>query len=128
MKLPERSRATFYIVLIFLCGALAGIVGTTLWLRANAFADSNPKHSTRHTVKRFTQELNLTPAQAKQLNEILDDTHAAYHQLEAQEEEIRQKGRARIREMLTPEQKPKYEQILARIEARRKREQRAFRH
>jgi Spy/CpxP family protein refolding chaperone len=120
----ERKRATLYIVLIFLCGAIAGTVTTNIWKNFGPFgiaaqADSTPR-SPRRTVEKFTKELNLTPEQAKQLNEILDETHAAYHEMETQENVIRQNGRARIREILTAEQRPKYEEILAKIEARRK--------
>lgn len=122
----ERKRATLYIVLIFLCGALAGTAATNVWINgwpwnASAKADA-PPYSTQHRVDKFTRELSLTPEQAKQLNQILDETHSMYRELEEQQEAIRLKGRARIREILTPEQKPKYEQLLAKIEANRKRQ------
>ena len=122
---PERKRATFYILLIFLCGVLAGTVGTNLWMNwgagsVSARADS-PPNSTKHTVARFTQELNLSPEQAKQLNDILDETHKSYREYEDQIETIRQQGRARIREILNDEQKAKYAQILASIDQNRKR-------
>jgi len=122
---PERKRATFYILLIFLCGVLTGTVGTNLWTywgtrSVSARADS-PPNSTQHTVARFTQELNLSPEQAKQLNDILDETHKAYREHENQIESIRQQGRARIREILNDEQKARYAQILASIDQNRKR-------
>ena len=125
---PGRKRATLYLALIFLCGALTGAVVTNRWSRwppwnASANADV-PRNSPQHTVEKFTKELSLSPDQAKKLNEILDETHSTYRELEAQQEAIREKGRARIREILTPEQRPKYEQLLAGIEARRKLQQR----
>ncbi len=124
---PERKRATIYIVLIFLCGGLTGVVATNAWIHwwpwsISARADS--PHSTQHTVDKFTRELSLTPEQAKLLNNILDETHTKYRQLETEQEEIRMEGRTRIREMLTPEQRPKYEQLLAQIEAKRARQHR----
>jgi len=125
---PEKTRATLYIVLIFLCGALAGVAGTNLWVHgwlwgssASADAPSYPT-STQNRVERFTRELSLNPDQAKQLNQILDETHSTFLQIETQSEVVRKKGRDRIREILTPEQKTKYEQLLAHIDASRKRQ------
>lgn len=120
---PERKRARLYILLIFLCGVLLGTVATNLWVNwgprsISARADA-PPHSTQHIVEKFTRELNLTPDQARQLNEILDETHKAYREHEAQIEAIRQQARARIRGILTEQQKPKYEQLLARHEQER---------
>ena len=118
----ERTRATFFIVLIFLCGALAGTVATSAWKNwtRSASAASRP-NSTHHTVEKLTRELSLTPDQTKQLNEILLDTHKAYREHEDQLETVRQQGRDRIRKILTEEQRPKYEQILAKVESARKR-------
>ena len=122
---PQRKRATLYIVLIFLCGVLTGTATSKLWMNwglksVSAKADSQPS-SPRHTVEKFTRELSLSPEQAKQLNDILDETHKGYREHEAQIETIRQEGRNRIREILNPEQKAKYEEILATIERNRKR-------
>ena len=123
MVAPDRKRAVFYVVLIFLCGALTGAVAGNVWHNWGPWgtsAQADQPYSTQHTVERFTRELSLNPGQARDLNQILDETHANYRQLEDQQEMIRQEGRTRIREILTPEQKPKYEQLLARVEARRK--------
>ena len=124
MMPPERKRATLYILLIFFCGVLAGAVATNLWMNwgprsVSARADSQP-WSSQHIVERFTRDLSLSPEQAKQLNQILDETHKVYREHESQIEAIRQQGRARIREILNDEQKAKYEQILASVEQRRK--------
>jgi Spy/CpxP family protein refolding chaperone len=121
---PERKRAALYIVLIFLCGVFTGTAAMNLWMNwgprsVSARADSQPR-SPQRIVEKFTKELDLSPEQAKQLNDILDETHKAYREHESQIEAIRQQGRARIREILNDEQKAKYEQILAGIEQRRK--------
>ena len=124
MMAPERRRATLYILLIFICGALAGAVATNLWMNwgpRGVSARADQPWSAQHIVERFTRDLSLTPDQAKQLNQILDETHKTYREHEAAIEAIRQQGRARIRGILNDEQKVKYEQILASIEQRRKR-------
>jgi Spy/CpxP family protein refolding chaperone len=120
---PERKRAKLYVALIFFCGAFAGVAGTNAWVNwwpRSASASADTPYSTQHRVERFTRELSLTPDQAKQLNQILDETHSKYRQLEDEQEQIRQQGRSRIRTILTEEQKPKYEQLLANIEATRR--------
>jgi len=124
MSSPGRQRASLYLFLIFLCGALTGAVAVNVWTNwwprtVSARADSQP-YSPQHTVEKFTRELSLTPTQAKELNDILDETHKAYGEHESQIEVVRQQGRNRIREILTSEQRPKYEAILARMEQRRR--------
>ncbi len=117
----DRKRAALIIVLIFLCGAFTGTLATNLWTYWSTSVRADAPYSVEHTVERFTKKLDLTPDQAKQLNQILDETHTAYTHYEVQQETIREKGRNRIREMLTGEQRPKYEQMLARIDAKHKR-------
>jgi hypothetical protein len=120
----DRKRAALYVALIFLCGSLTGTLVTNLWTHwgpESTSARADAPYSVQHIVERFTRRLNLTPEQAKQLNQILDETHGAYLQYESQEETIRQEGRDRIRGILTDEQRPKYEEMLARIDAKRKR-------
>ena len=122
----QRKRAIFYLALIFLCGAVTGTVAENVWMKTpwSVTASADSSHSIQNRVEKFTRELHLTPEQAKLLNQILDESHNAYQEYEAKQDEIREQGRARIREILTPEQRPKYEQLLARIEARRRREDR----
>jgi len=76
-------------------------------------------------VQRLTQELNLTPEQQKQLDTIMISVQAQYkaiHQsTDPQINETRQKGREQIRAILTPEQKPKFEEFLKRLDEERKR-------
>ena len=120
-----RIRATIYIVLIFLCGMLAGTVATTAWKNwgGSTRAASRPR-SAQHTVAKLTRELNLNPDQTRQLNEILDETHRQYRDREDEMQSIREQGRDRIRKILNDEQRPKYEQMLAKNEAGRKRPKR----
>ena len=74
----------------------------------------------------MTHELQLTPDQQQQLGAIVDDTkakiRAAYAPADAQRDQLRQQGRARIRAILTPEQLPKFEAFMARIDEQRKKD------
>src|SRR3990167_628893 len=117
---PNR-RAILYLALIFLCGFLTGAVATNVWVsldpwgeqvRADSSSTSAPR-STQRTVEWFTQQLNLSPDQAKQLHQILDETRLAYRQHELEIKSMRRQGNARIRDILNEEQKAKFDQILA---------------
>src|SRR6267378_3865308 len=76
-------------------------------------------------VQRLTQELNLSPEQQKQLDTIMAGVQAEYKAIrqstDPQIDQARQKGRQQIRGILTPEQKPKFEDFLRRLDEERKR-------
>ena len=115
--LGVKSRATLYLVLIFLCGALSGSLGTRWMQRINVSADSAATARTAQdrngAVKWFTKGLELNPLQLEQLTKILEETRAAYKVHELEIESIKQHSRARIREILTEPQQAKFDQLLA---------------
>jgi hypothetical protein len=126
MSLPkwlERSRAPLYVLLIFLCGVVSGALATNIWtgkVRQTqvAQADSRgPFSRTQRLVDRFTSELNLTPEQANQLAGILDEMRLRY---QIKEDSTRAEGRDRIRQILTNEQREKYEAVIAAADQRRR--------
>jgi protein CpxP len=85
---------------------------------------SEPQRRARR-VEQLTRELSLTPAQSQQVDTILMQRHAeskAIHdQTDAQIDQVHQKGREQIRAILTPEQRPKFEEFLIRLDEERKR-------
>jgi len=115
--LGVRSRAGLYLVLIFLCGALSGSLGTRWMQRMNVSADSSATartaESRKGAVKWFTKGLDLDPQQQAKLAKILEETRGAYKQHELEIESIKQHGRVRIREILTTQQQAKFDQQLA---------------
>jgi Spy/CpxP family protein refolding chaperone len=121
-------KAALWVGVVFLLGAaLGGVLGYMFAHRAVSAANpplSEPERRGKR-VAEFTKELSLTPQQADQLDAILRARHAeskALHdQTEAQIEAVRQKGRAQVRAILTPEQLPKFEDFLKRIDEERKR-------
>jgi hypothetical protein len=78
-------------------------------------------------VNDLTRELQLTAEQQQQLGAIVDDTRAkiraAYAPAEAQREELRQQGRSRVRAILRPEQLPKFEAFMQRLDEQRKKDE-----
>lgn len=121
-------KAALWVGVVFLLGAaLGGMIGYAF---AHHTAQAAPPQMTEATkraqkVQRLTEELNLTPEQQKQLEVIMAGVQAQYkaiHQsTEPQINEARQKGREQIRAILTPEQKPKFEEFLKRLDEERKR-------
>ncbi|MBI4463289.1 MAG: hypothetical protein HY647_01170 [Acidobacteria bacterium] len=125
----QKTKAVLYILLIFLCGFLAGAVTTNIWTNWSLFgsraqADSpsaSKRRSTAQAVQWFQQELDLSSEQASQLHQILDETRQAYRQHEMEIETIRQAGNARIRAILREEQKAKFDEMIAQLEQKRRR-------
>ncbi|HTT63593.1 MAG TPA: hypothetical protein VMG35_17175 [Bryobacteraceae bacterium] len=91
--------------LVFLCGAAAGAVVMDLEharLHQHPFWDNSAK---TEYLKSVTKQLDLTPEQTAQMSSILDD-FAKYYQT------VLSDGKARIFNILTEEQKRKFEKML----------------
>ena len=81
------------------------------------------------TMAKFTRNLDLNSDQQNQIQTILNDMRARYaalHQkLDPEYEKVRQEGRERIRQLLTPEQRPKFEELLRQMDEDRLKRQAA---
>ena len=125
---PASRRAAIWVVVVFLLGAVAGgMFGYGYAHRSVAAASPAlpvPERRARR-VAELTEKLGLTSDQAKQLDAIILQRHtemkAMHEQFDAQIELEHQKGRDQIRAILTPEQKPKFEEFLRKADAQRKR-------
>jgi Spy/CpxP family protein refolding chaperone len=123
-----RREAALLVLVVFLLGVLLGGLGNHLWGERVWGRQNPPDVPTRdQLVNGLTHELQLTPDQQQQLGAIVDDTrakiHAAYAPADAQREELRQQGRARVRAILTPEQLPKFEAFMHRVDEQRKKDE-----
>lgn len=131
-KTKARGEAAILIAVVFLLGALLGAVATHVWgERVWGHQDTHTAgmKPVNQVVAEFTRELQLTPDQQTQVAAIIDDTHAQwkalYAPVDAQKEQIRQQSRARIRALLTPEQQPKFDAFVQRLDEQRAKEQAA---
>jgi Spy/CpxP family protein refolding chaperone len=120
-----RGEATVLVIVVFLLGALLGGVGNHVWGDRVWGKQPSLAHPTRdQLVSSLTHELQLNADQQQQLGAIIDDTrsqiHAVYAPVDAQRETLRQNGRNRIRAILTPEQKPKFEAFMQHLDQERK--------
>lgn len=121
-------KAALWVGAVFLLGAALGGVLGYLFAHRPVSAASPPlsePHRRAQRVAELTKLLSLTPQQAQEFDAILQQRHgqtqAIREQSDAQIEAIRQKGRNEVRAILTPEQKPKFEEFLKRHDEEHKR-------
>lgn len=114
----QNPRILAVLLLIFLCGALAGALTMRAGLhdklhRATYWRDDKAQFS----YEKLKKELNLTPDQSERLKTVLDD-FVKYHQdLQAQIEDVRATGRNRIVQILNPQQRERFEQLCNQLPA-----------
>jgi Spy/CpxP family protein refolding chaperone len=128
-----KRRAALWVAVVFVLGAaLGGVFGYFYGHRSTVAAANSPLSEGQRRAQRveqLTRELGLTNDQRQQLDSALSQVHAEYksireqsnQQLNSQMDQARQKGRDQIRAILTPEQKPKFEEFLKRLDEERKR-------
>ena len=109
------------LVLVFLSGALAGAITMRSGLHSRLHRASTPYWNDDRSLFSYDtlkKELNLTPEQSDRLKTILDDFVKYHNDLEAQIEDVRATGRNRIMQMLTPEQRQRFQKLSNRLPAR----------
>jgi len=134
MDNSQGSRKAFLLVfLVFVLGIALGSVGTYVVTTRVHAARPQAARNPANRMALWTRDLNLNTEQQKQIETILNDTRARYaairKQADPEYEKVRQESRERIRKVLTPEQGPKFEELLLRLEeARRKRDSEEHAH
>lgn len=109
----QNPRVLTLLVLVFLSGAMAGAIGMRAGLhrqlqRSTAYWRGEKTQFSYDTLKR---ELGLSADQSRKLKTILDDFAKYHDDLEVQIEDVRATGRNRIVQILTPEQRKRFEQL-----------------
>lgn len=135
-------KAALLVILVFVLGVALGAVsmrvveaevwgGPAPWVKVSHGHPSKPggkMGGPGRIIEQLTQEVRLTSAQQEQVASILEDTRKKYEEtyttIRPQMEQTRQEGRARIRSVLKPEQLPKFEEFLRRIDEERKNRER----
>jgi hypothetical protein len=116
------------LLVVFVLGCVTGVALTGLY-RSRAGGD-RPEARERAMNERFEKmrsELGLTDQQTTAVRGILDETRNEYRavrtELRPRFDEPRQKARARIRALLTPEQQQKFDAMVAQQDAKHDEEQ-----
>lgn len=127
-----KRTAALWVAAVFVLGAaLGGVFGYFFGHRSTFAAPPAPLSEPErraHRLDQLTRDLSLTDAQRQQMDAILLQGHNESkairdqntQQLTTQMDQERQKNRERIRAILTPEQKPKFEEFLRKVDEERK--------
>ena len=130
MTFPGHTKLKVWLVLVvvFLLGSITGAALTGLY---RARSGDRPERSGHERFEKMRAELNLTEEQTKAVSAILDETRNEYKTLRAELrprfDEPRQKARAKIRALLTPEQQQKFDARVAQQDAEREGDQKSKR-
>ncbi len=126
-EMSATRKAAAWVGVVFLLGAALGGVAGYSYARHVVCAASTPLPEPvrrAQRVEQLTQLLGLTSAQSQHVDAILLQRHteakAVHDQADAQLAQLHQKGRDQVRAILTPEQKPKFEEFLRKLDAERK--------
>ena len=118
-------KAVLLVVLVFVLGGALGSVG--MYVMTTRVLAARAQNTVSNRMAMFTRDLNLDSEQQKQIQAILTDTRAHYAELhdkfDPEYERVRHAGRERIRQVLTAEQKPKFEELLRQMDEDRRRRQ-----
>ena len=129
--LRSKWSAAFYLVLVFLSGALVGGFSYRLYSAATVTAGVPSRPDPVEWRKRYMDEMrtrvHIDAGQEAQIKQILDDTRAAFDKIRDRERQAYQDEQnaqiAKIFELLRPDQRPLYTKLRAEREARRKAQQ-----
>jgi Spy/CpxP family protein refolding chaperone len=119
-------KAALWIAAVFVLGAaLGGVSGYMFGHSVSAAPPQITEEARRQQkVAELTKLMGLTTDQQSQIYAIFTDTsvqfQAVHKQSDGQIDVVRQKARDRIRAVLTPEQLPKFEEFLHKLDEDRK--------
>jgi Spy/CpxP family protein refolding chaperone len=123
-----QQKATLWLALVFVLGtALGAVLGYAFAHRSYAAPPTQLTAEQRRAQKReqLARDVGLTAEQQNQVNAFLDEAQTEYKAIHAvsdpQVDAVRQKSRDKIRQILTPDQKPKFEEFIRKMDEERKR-------
>jgi Spy/CpxP family protein refolding chaperone len=128
----NNRKALALIALVFVLGVALGAVGHSVADRRVLGARPQtqpaflqPRPNPPRAVARLTTELKLTSDQQKQIGDILADMQHRYDtvhdQMNPEFVQIREQGREQISQVLTPDQRPKFQDFLRHVDEERRR-------
>ena len=133
MNVESRQKAGLWLAGVFVLGAATGGVFGYSFSRHHALAAPSvtvqlpePERRARR-VAEMTKEMSLTPEQATSFDAIIHQAHDEMRSIrdksEADVDAVRHNARNQMRALLTPEQKPKFEELVQRLDAERKKQE-----
>jgi len=131
---PEiRKKAAIWLALVFVIGtATGGVFGYSLARRSYAATKTvMPSEAERRAKKlaEMTQSIGLTSEQAQKADGIIKEAQmeirGIHEKSESEVDVVRMRTRGEMRAFLTPEQLPKFEQYIQRMDEERKKQKEA---
>jgi hypothetical protein len=117
-----RLAAVGFAILLFGSGVVVGALGHRYYETGVVNAKSSPDSYRQRYVGEMRSRLKLTPEQVQQLEAIMAGTKSRFKALRdasrPQMSEIKRQHVEKVKAMLTPEQLPVYEQLVAEHERR----------
>jgi Spy/CpxP family protein refolding chaperone len=129
---PETKRqARMWLAVVFLLGAGIGVVFGYAFAQKSHAAMTPPMMSEPERrakrVEDMTREIGLSPEQSQKLDATIAAAHEEMKKIRDKSDSdvdvVREKARDQMRAFLTPEQKPKFEAFIQKLDAERKRQQ-----
>ena len=118
-------RVYLYFVVTIVLGAILGGVGVYYFLWYTGRIQHPHGFNKDRAVAHLKKDLNLSDAQTQQVGRIFDDSMQKMQdlqkQLDPQFQALHQETRARIRQILNPDQAKKFDELVRSIDERRKR-------
>jgi len=114
-----RTLSAILMVLLLGCGFALGVAVDRLWLAPEKVARSAEGREARtaRQVERFRRRLGLDAAQVRVVEDVLRrgfaEAEAIRHRVEPELAAARARGRAEIKQVLRPEQRERYEEMVA---------------
>jgi Spy/CpxP family protein refolding chaperone len=118
-------RIYFYFSMTIVLGAILGGAGVYYLLWYTGRVQHHGGFNKDRAVSHLRKELGLSDAQIQEVGRIFDDStqkvREVQKQMGAQFEAIHQETRARIRQVLNPDQATKFDELVRQIDERHKR-------
>jgi Spy/CpxP family protein refolding chaperone len=127
-----RRKASLWLALVFILGlTTGGVFGYSFAHRSYAASNlpaktlSEPERRAKR-VAEMAREIGLTQEQSQKFDAIIATAHMEmkrnHEKADADNDAIRQQARNQMRELLSPDQKPKFEEFVHKMDEERKRQ------
>ncbi len=128
MDINRGNRKAFLLVFaVFVLGIALGASGLYLLSARVQAARPQAVRTSASTQAMFTKDLNLNADQQTQIGTIFNqmrEQYAAIHaKADPEYDQVRQQARDRIRQILTTDQRPEFEDLLRRMDEERRQRQ-----
>lgn len=118
----SNPRVFLTVALIFLVGFFAGML--TMRFGGYRMVEAKTLYwqegGKQISLERLANELDLSPVQKQELETVLDDFVMYVQMLQAQMEDVRANGKARVMRVLDEKQKKKFERMLEDLQQARR--------